>query len=53
MSEAGGGNEFFRADEDFGGCEDLLVPVWGEGEVGGAGIAAVDGPFGFPWGWGC
>ena len=29
------------------------MPVWGEGKVGGAGVAAIDGPFGFPWSWRC
>lgn len=53
VSKAGGGDEFGGADEDAGGGEDLLDAVLGEGEVGGAGVAAIDGPFGFPWSRGC
>lgn len=53
MGEARGGDEFAGADENFAGCEDLLDAIFGEGELGGAGVATIFRPFGFPWGWGC
>ncbi len=52
MGEAGGGDEFAGADEDFAGSEDLLDAVFCEFELGGAGVATGFCPFGFPWEWG-
>ena len=34
------------ADEGAAGGPDTLLAVGGEGDVGGAGVAAVEGPFG-------
>jgi len=40
-------NQSVRADERFAGCADSFLAVRGEGELGGAGVAAVKGPFRF------
>ena len=46
MCEFCGIDEFPGAQEEFAGGQDLFAPVGGEEELGGAGVAAIDGPFG-------
>lgn len=47
VGEVSGHDEAVVADEGVAGCADAFLAVRGEGDVRGAGVSAIERPFGF------